>query len=303
MSLLILFNQPDAVGTSSATTDGADVLGSNVAPVVATSSATTDGADVVAASVAPVVAASSAQTDGADTAAANVAPVVGTSSATTDGADVLAASAGGAAVSVSASSATTDGSDLLAANVAPLVSASAASTDGADVLASSVSARIDVASATTDGADSLAAQFGPLVSASSATTDGADVLAAQVQPQAGSVGLTAALVEGDDTLQAAVINSQAVGGFGTKAKRKFVVDVNGVITTFASAQAATDALDRRVSQLTSAEVPAAAEVVAAAPPIELPAVEVVAQTTTRYSDVLAMFDTEEEDIEFLLAFA
>lgn len=108
MSLLILFNQPasSAVSASSATTDGADTLAANVAPIVSASSATTDGADTLA---------------------ANAAPVVGTSSATTDGADVLAANADPVQASVSASAALTEGGDAVSA----FVDTGAAQTSGA----------------------------------------------------------------------------------------------------------------------------------------------------------------------------
>lgn len=101
------------VSFSSATTDGADVLASNVSVSVALSSATTDGADVLAGAVSPVVGTTSSTTDGADVLASSVSPVIGTTSETTDGADVLASTVSPV---IGTTSATTDGADVLAAS-------------------------------------------------------------------------------------------------------------------------------------------------------------------------------------------
>lgn len=85
--------QSSAIGFSSATTDGDDILAAAIGVSVDVTSATTDGADVLAAAVSPTVEFSSSTTDGADVlaAAVDVITALAFSSSTTDGEDALAA--------------------------------------------------------------------------------------------------------------------------------------------------------------------------------------------------------------------
>ena len=166
-------------------------------------------------------------------------------------------------------------------------------------------ASVDFSSATTNGADIGAAAVAPLIGVSSATTNGADIGAAQVSPV---VGLSSATVNGADSLAALVDMgaSLVAGGYDdNKPKRKrYVVQVNGQIKVFSSANRALDALNADKPELLDSVTPELLDVVA------IDAVKLVvgkAKTesllTQKHLDALyAEYEArrEEQDIEDLL---
>lgn len=90
---------------------------------------------------------------------------------------------------------------------------SAALNDGDDALSSAVSPAVSAAGSLAEGADSASAFIAPTVSASSATTDGADTLAAVVA-LVGALDFSGALLDGPDSLAAAVDSGTSTGGAG-----------------------------------------------------------------------------------------
>jgi hypothetical protein len=258
-----------AITGSSATTDGADTSAASGVVTTTGSSATTDGADVSVALGAISTSGSSATTDGADVSAASGAITTSGSSATTDGADTSSASG---AITTTGSSATTDGADTSSASgtVGNVANGTSATTDGADVSAAAGDVASIGTSASTDGADVSTASGAISASGSSATTDGPDVSAGSGSILAVIFG-SAANADGFDvsTALGSVFDSSVTGSSATtdgadvsngtdgiqsggggydddkpKKKKRYVVEVDGKIQVFASAQSANNALER-----------------------------------------------------------
>ena len=118
------------VSLSSATTDGADVLAGNLAPIIATSLTTTDGADTLAGAIGVTVETVSNTTDGADVFAGVIGVSVDCLTAANDGADTFASNVDTGGGSVNLSVEVTDGVDVSSALITLVSSAPSTGSGG-----------------------------------------------------------------------------------------------------------------------------------------------------------------------------